>query len=344
MEAAFKGFGHGFAEALINTTSNPFIGLFIGIFATSLVQSSSTTTSIVVGMVASGVLTVSGAIPIVMGANIGTTVTNTLVSFGHITRKEEFRRAIAGATMHDFFNLICVSVMFPLEMATGFLEKTATFLAGSFRNCGGLKFTSPIKTITKPVVGVIKDFFLNGFSLTHSAAYICMLVLSAVVLFLALYFIVRLMKTLVMTKADEVLDKVLGRHAFLGIMLGFVFTVIVQSSSITTSLMVPLVGAGIVTLETAFPVVLGANIGTTTTAILASLATANIAAITIAFVHFLFNVIGTVVIYPLPFCRRIPIRLAQWLGELSFRHRWCAIVYVVTTFFVIPGTLIFFTR
>ena len=70
MGASFKIFGKGFAETLIATTSNPFVGLFIGVLATSLIQSSSSTTSIVVGMVGGGVLTVGNAIPIVMGANI----------------------------------------------------------------------------------------------------------------------------------------------------------------------------------------------------------------------------------------------------------------------------------
>ena len=106
MGTAFKGFGKGFAENLIRTTSNPFVGLFVGILATSLVQSSSTTTSIVVGMVGSGVITVSSGVYIVMGANIGTTVTNTLVSLGHFTRRDEFRRAVGAATVHDFFNFI----------------------------------------------------------------------------------------------------------------------------------------------------------------------------------------------------------------------------------------------
>jgi len=71
MEVAFKGFGKGFAEQLIATTSNPFVGLFVGILATSIVQSSSMTTSMLVGMVASGMITIPNAIPIVMGANIG---------------------------------------------------------------------------------------------------------------------------------------------------------------------------------------------------------------------------------------------------------------------------------
>jgi len=158
MGAAFKGFGKKFAENLLATTSNPFVGLFIGILATSIVQSSSTTTSIVVGIVASGVLTIGNAIPIIMGANIGTTVTNMFVSLGHITRREEFKRAITGAAVHDYFNLICVIIMFPLELATGFLQKTATALAHVFMNFGGIKFTSPIKIITKPFINLLKHF------------------------------------------------------------------------------------------------------------------------------------------------------------------------------------------
>ena len=86
MGASFKFFGKGFAEQLLSTTSNPFVGLLIGVLATSLVQSSSTTTSMVVALVAGGALDVAGAIPIIMGANIGTSVTNTLVSVGHIGR------------------------------------------------------------------------------------------------------------------------------------------------------------------------------------------------------------------------------------------------------------------
>lgn len=344
MESAFKGFGRPFAEALINTTSNPFISLFIGIFATSLVQSSSTTTSIVVGMVASGVLSVGGAIPLVMGANIGTAVTNTLVSFGHMTRRDEFRRAISGATLHDFFNVCCVAVMFPLELATGFLQRSATFLAESFMNVGGLKFTSPIKMVTKPLVSAIKALFLDGMHLAPIVCYVTMLLLAAVILFAALYFIVKLMKSLVMSKADDIIDRTIGKHAFFGIFVGFVFTVIVQSSSITTSLLVPLVGAGILTLPAIFPIVLGANIGTTTTAILASFATGNVSAITVSFVHFLFNVCGTLLIYPIPLFRKIPFVLSHMIGELAYKKRRYAVMYLLGMYFIIPGIFIFISK
>ncbi|UCD16467.1 MAG: Na/Pi cotransporter family protein, partial [Candidatus Zixiibacteriota bacterium] len=94
---SFKLFGKEFAQSLLVSTSHPIVGLFIGILATSIIQSSSTTTSIVVGMVAGGLLSIDGAIPIVMGANIGTTVTNTIVSLTHITKSREFQRAFSGA-------------------------------------------------------------------------------------------------------------------------------------------------------------------------------------------------------------------------------------------------------
>ena len=343
MGAAFTGFGKGFAENLIRTTSNPFIGLFIGILATSLVQSSSTTTSIVVGIVGAGGLTVANAIPIIMGANIGTTVTNTLVSLGHVNRKDEFRRAISAATVHDFFNLICVAIMFPLELATGFLEKLATLMSTWFTGVGGFKVVSPVKLVTKPAVHFIEKNFvlLSGSALV---SYICMLILSMLILFFALYFIVKVMKSLVINRAEIVLNNVISKSSLLGLFAGLFFTIIVQSSSITTSLLIPLVAAGILTVEAAFPITIGANIGTTTTAILASFATGNISAIIIAFAHFLFNLTGTLFIYPIKFFRIVPINLAKAFGDLAAEKRRYAFFYVLGVFFIIPALLILISK
>ena len=343
MGAAFKGFGRGFAENLIRTTANPFIGLFIGILATSIIQSSSTTTSIVVGMVSSGVLEVAHAVPIVMGANIGTTVTNTLVSLGHVSRKEEFRRAISAATVHDFFNLICVAIMFPLELATGFLHNGAVLMSEMFKGVGGIKFVSPLKLATKPAVHFLADLahWATGSSLV---SYVSMLVLSMLLLFFALYFIVKLMKLLVVNRAELVLNNVISRSALVGLFAGLGFTVMIQSSSITTSLLVPLVAAGVLTVEGAFPITVGANIGTTSTAILASFATGNISAIVIAFAHFLFNLIGTVLIFPIKYFRIIPISLAKSFGDMAAEKRRYAFAYVLGLFFVIPALLVLISK
>jgi len=343
MGAAFKGFGKGFAENLIRSTSNPFIGLFIGILATSVVQSSSTTTSVVVGIVGAGGLTVANAIPIIMGSNIGTTVTNTLVSLGHVSHRDEFKRAISAATVHDFFNLICVVIMFPLELATGFLEKSATLMSKWFTGVGGFKFVSPVKLATKPAVHLIEKMMAL---LSDSALvmYVCMLILSMLLLFFALYFIVKVMKSLVINRAEIVLDNVIAKSSLLGLFAGLFFTIIVQSSSITTSLLIPLVAAGILTVEAAFPITIGANIGTTTTAILASFATGNISAIIIAFTHFLFNLTGTLFIYPVKFFRIVPINLAKIFGDLAAEKRRYAFFYVLGMFFVVPALLILISK
>jgi len=149
---AFKMFSGGFVGDIIQSASNPLVGLFVGILATTLVQSSSTTTSLVVAMVGSGTMSIDTAIPVVMGANIGTSVTNTLVSLGHISHGQEFRRAFAASTVHDFFNLLAVVVLFPLQVATNFLGHAAAGLAQAFQDVGGLSFASPLKTITEPVV------------------------------------------------------------------------------------------------------------------------------------------------------------------------------------------------
>ncbi|MEM1117985.1 MAG: Na/Pi symporter, partial [Bacteroidota bacterium] len=117
MGDGIKALGQGtfpLEELLERATRSPMLALVTGILVTSLVQSSSTTTALVVTLVATGTLSLTNAIPVIMGANIGTTVTNTIVSMGHITRPEEFRRAMAGATVHDFFNWLSVLILLPL--------------------------------------------------------------------------------------------------------------------------------------------------------------------------------------------------------------------------------------
>jgi len=347
MGAALKGFGRGFAENLIKTTSNPFVALFIGILATSIIQSSSCTTSIVVGMVSSGVITVGNAVYIVMGANIGTTVTNTIVSLAHMTRRDEFKRAISVASMHDFFNFFCVCLMLPLELATGFIEKCAHGMATLFGNVGGIKFTSPIKLATQPAVHLMQEviILLSRSLFTKSTyMYIVMLILATLMLFLSLIFLVRVMKSLTMKRAEIILDNVVTRSKLLGLFAGLIFTIIVQSSSVTTSLLVPLAAAGVITIETAFSITMGANIGTTTTAILASFATGNISAIVVAFEHFLFNTIGVLIVFPIRAVRMLPINLARSLGDLAYKKRRYAFIYVLSVFFLIPALLIFISK
>lgn len=328
--AAFKYFGKDFAESLIQNTSDPFIGLFIGILATSLIQSSSTTTSLVVGFVGAGVITPEIAIPIVIGANIGTTVTNTIVAFGHITRSAEFQRAFAASIVHDFFNIIAVIVIFPLQVMTNFLGKAALFTANIFEGLGGLKVANPIKVITAPAVDIITV-------ITRESG-VFILIIAILLLFFALKYLTTTLKSLAMSHLEALFDKVIFRTAFISLLAGMFITFIVQSSSITTSLLVPLAGAGILTLYQIFPFTLGANVGTTLTAFLAALVTSNIFAVETALAHTMFNISGIVIIWPL---RRIPIFLAEKMAFYTTRSKFVPVLYVLITFFLLP--LLFIT-
>ena len=339
MSHSFKGFGKGFAENLIQTTSNPFIGLFVGILVTSIIQSSSTTTSMVVAFTASGVLTIRNAIPIIMGANIGTTVTSIIVSLGHITRKEEFRRAFAGASVHDIFNIIIVIILLPLELYFHILEKLSSLMANLFSDIGGVKIISPIKTITKPLINLVDDLVTKGWGLSPKPASAVMLVISGIVLFLSLYYMVKIMKSLIVGKADSIITG----GGIIAIFAGLVFTAIIQSSSVTTSLLVPLIAAGILSVENAFAITMGANVGTTITALLASL-TGNIAGITIAFSHLLFNVIGILIIYPSKTIRILSIKIAKSLANKCAESKKYAIIFVLSVFYLLPGLLILIYR
>jgi sodium-dependent phosphate cotransporter len=336
MGYAFKLFGKGFAEQILETTSSPIVGLFIGILATALVQSSSTTTSIIVGMVAAGAISIEGAIPMVMGANIGTTITNLLVSLGHITRGQEFRRAFAAATVHDVFNWMAVLVMFPMELATGFLAKLSAMLAASFEDVGGLKLGNPLKAATKPTIEMISSLFGD-----HP---IPVLVISVLITFAMLTLIVKILRSLVLARIENFFDAHLFKNAGRAMVFGLLLTVAVQSSSITTSLVIPLAGAGVLRLIQILPYTLGANIGTTITAMLAALSTGRIEAITVAIAHLLFNLIGIGLIWPIPKIRQLPVRAAEMLADLSLRSRWIPILFILAIFFILPLLLILLLR
>jgi len=323
------------SKGLFSGVSNPFAGLGLGVLATVLVQSSSTTTSTIVSLVGSGVLTVRSAVPMIMGANIGTTVTNTLVSVGHVRRSQEFERALAAATVHDFFNVLCVSLLLPLELMTGFLSKTATSLTDVLIVSDGATYKSPIKKAVKAAFNVVVDA-LEGLGLSGTPLAITVGLLGVALTFLCLIFITRNMRVMISSRLERVINNALGKGGWIGILIGIMVTISVQSSSITTSLLVPMCAAGVLTLENAFPIMLGANIGTTVTALLASLAADSSAGLTIALVHTLFNLVGVVVFYPFPRLRRIPIQLARLLATKASRRPAWLLVYVGVVFILIP--------
>ena len=329
------------ATELFQFASNPITGLVIGVIATAAIQSSSTVTSIIVGLVAGG-LPVSLAIPMVMGANIGTTVTNTIVSLGHIKKKGQFRRAFAAATVHDFFNLLNVVIFLPMEILFGILEKSGSILASYL--VGGESASVKSYNFIKPMIGPPVDFIQgHTASMSDVAAGVLLVALGVIFIFTSITVIGKLLSVLMVGRAKEMLRSAVGRGPFSGITSGAITTILVQSSSTTTSLIVPLAGNGIFTLRQVYPFTLGANIGTCITGLLAATAIVGanaVFALQIALVHLIYNIFGVILIYGTPFLRELPILAAKKLAALTAVNKLYAAVYLFGAFFIVPGLLI----
>nr|AIE89828.1 NaPi II-like protein [Eptatretus stoutii] len=404
--------------------SNPVAGVVIGILVTVLVQSSSTSTSIVVSMVSAGLLKVNIAIPIIMGSNVGTSVTNTIVALLQAGDRNVYRRAFAGATVHDWFNWLSVLVLLPIEVASGYLYRLTKALLDAFHIKSGEEAPDLLKVITNPLtkkiiqldkkvieeiakgtltaqnkslikdcvksssVTVLKNVTVmnetlcsifscweqgsnfsteNNVTITHvtsecdhlfkstnlsdTAVGIILLVLSLLILCLCLIFIVKVLHSLLRGQIAVVIKKVINTDfpfpfgwlsGYLAIVVGAGMTFLVQSSSIFTSAITPLIGIGVISIERAYPLTLGSNIGTTTTAVLASLASSGdklMQSLQIALCHLFFNISGIIIFYPIPFMR-VPIKLAKMLGNLTAKYRWFAVLYLLIAFFLLPGVVL----
>ena len=233
-DALEKSAGSGMKKLLEKISNNRFSGVGIGAGVTAIIQSSSATSVMVIGLVNAGVMTLMQATPIIMGANIGTTITGVLV-----------------ALKNDYFNMLMYLLAFAGVMM-GFARQEKVKLAGSLC-CGlglifiGLEVMSSEQAFGNPLV-------------------------------------------------EELFTGIFQRIDFplLLILVGIVFTALIQSSSASTGVVITMVGAGVLPLELALFIVLGANIGTCVTALLASVG-ANANSKRVALIHFTFNVIGTVV-------------------------------------------------
>jgi len=338
----FKSLGKDLVDGLFEGVSNPIGGLFVGLLATVLVQSSSVSTSVIVGLVAAGVVNTGDAVPMIMGANLGTTVTNTLASLGHVRHDIEFKRAFAAATVHDFFNILAVLVFLPIELITGYLSSSARWLTDVLIGSSGSDFKSPLKEAVKMPAKWVKEL-LSNLGANGDIKGGLMIVIGLAFIFISLAYITKNMRLLVADRVETAINHALGAGSgIVAILIGAVITVSVQSSSITTSVLVPLAASGVLTLGNIYPVTLGANIGTTVTALLASLATGSPAAVTVAIVHTLFNISGILVFYPIKKLREIPIHMANRLSNVAAERRSLAIAYTLTAFVIVPllGVLI----
>lgn len=392
--SAAKIVGGCTAGSLFGDDTNPFSGLMIGILATVMVQSSSTTTSIIVTLVGADVVEVKAAIYMVMGANIGTSVTNTIVAMGQMGDGNQLERAFAGATVHDMFNFLAVGILLPVEAATGFLYYLTEAMVKGAEVTKGEKWAGPLKKIVSPLVARIivankdvikfvaagedKDgnvidscdsfypvqcngtvnkencdrvgligcdkvtgrcplFFSDGATQNEDqVSGGVVLFLSLVILTVCLVGLVTVLQKLLLGMSTRVIYKATNLPGIVSIIIGCLVTLLVQSSSITTSTLTPLVGMGVIQLEAMLPMTLGANIGTTFTGLLAALVSGKVAALQVALAHLFFNITGILIFYPIPFMRNIPLNAARNLGKATRVFRLFPIVYILTCFIFIP--------
>ena len=336
LEAGIKIMGADTQERLFSAVSNPIAGLCVGILGTVLVQSSSASTSVIVGLVASNALGVDQAVPMIMGANIGTTVTNTLVSLGHVRQSAEFKRAFAAATVHDFFNVLAVSILLPIELIFRPISGTAKWVSELLVGSSGTEWKSPVKKWVKEPVGWLKDLW-DQLGASGNVKGALMVATGLAIVLVALVLVTKNMKALVAARIERSLNAILGKAGgFVALVVGILVTIAVQSSSITTSILIPLSAAGVLTLRNAYPVTLGANVGTTITALLAALAASSPDSLTVALTHTTFNVVGILLLYVLPFAREVPVLAANRMADIAVRRRVLAVCYVVFLFIVAP--------
>lgn len=337
MISSLHQLGKTAAETILIATSNPFTSLFIGLLATAIIQSSSATTSMVVALVASGAITPESAVPMVMGANVGTTITSTLISLGFIAKRNEFIRAVSAGTYHDFFNILTVSILFPFEYYFGFLSKLSHHLALLF-------FNEASSTVAQEFSGLgTKSSFLVQFLMEHVSNGFILTVLSFVLLFGSVLFFRKVLTDLLGIDSENNVQKFFFKNRLKSFGWGLITTATIRSSTITTSLVVPLVAKGIVNLRNAAPFILGANIGTTITAFIAAIFNSN-GAIDIAITHFLINFFGVILFLLVPYLRELPLILALGLGKLTRKYRLVGFIYILMVFFVIPFLLIYFYK
>lgn len=339
MTSSLQHMKRNVSETILLATSNPFTGLFIGLVITALLQSSSTTTSLVVAMVASGALSLESAIPIIMGANIGTTITATIVSLGFISKKKEFRRAVSAGTYHYFFNLLTAIILFPLEYYYGFLSSLSLWITHALFIPNGASIESG-----DGQAGSVLSFPTNWLIDTVNSPFL-MVVFAILLLFASILIFRRLISGLMKAKSPEVFSRFFFKSPLKSFSWGLITTSAIRSSSITTSVVVPIVANKIVNLKQAAPFIMGANVGTTITAFIAALLQVNTSvAVSIAIVHFLFNFIGVLLFMPIPVLRKLPMELAERLGKLTLKYRLAGFVYLLVAFFFLPFSLIYFNQ
>ena len=169
------------------------------------------------------------------------------------------------------------------------------------------------------------------------------IIVGAGLILLAVRYLGKLLKQLMVGRARDMLIAAVGRNRYLAMASGMGVTVVTQSSTITTSVLVPFAGAGILTPKQIYPVVVGSNLGTTFTVVFAAFAVVGQDAkigLQAAFVHLIYNLFAIIVIYVIPLLRPVPLFCAENLARVASERRWVLAAYLITVFIAMPAVVI----
>ncbi|EQC25779.1 hypothetical protein SDRG_16375 [Saprolegnia diclina VS20] len=348
------------ATAVFEFSNHSLVGLMIGVVAAALLHSSSAVVCITVASVGANILSLRKSIPIIMGANLGTCVTCILVAFAQVHDRSQFQRAIAAATVHDMYNFWSIVVLFPLEVAFHPLELLSVAITGK---SGQIALASPADALVDPMANVwasvnhtllqdvaardsddcrVARFVLGGamHDVSNTSAGALTLVLGLIVLVLALVGMVFAMTHLFRNATAAVIRRVLGWNAYGNIVIGIILTFFLHSSTAMTSTLTPLAGLNVISLSQVYPLVLGANLGSTISGLLAAAVTGKKEAGNVALVNILFNVAGVLLFYVVPRTRRPVLGCAEAIGAYSAQWPTAAIVFIGATYVLLPGFVI----
>ncbi|RHY06146.1 hypothetical protein DYB36_011796 [Aphanomyces astaci] len=354
------------AKAAFEFAHNPMAGLIVGGLATAILHSSGTVTSITVALVGAKGMTVRQGVPIIMGANIGTCITCIMVAFAQVGKRDQFERAMAAATVHDMYNIWSVLILFPVELLFHPLELVSLAMAGG--KTEGF-FKSPVDVVVNPFsdliiksdrtmiekvsTGAVKcqdaKFLRDGMfynqvvvdkSMSSTTAGAICASIGFCMLVFSLVSLVHMLSKLFRGSAQKAIRRMLNFNPYLNILIGTAITFVVHSSTVVTSTLTPMAGLDLVTLEQVYPIVMGANLGTTVTALLASWVTGSPDAVAMALVHFWFNTWGILLFFPIPITRYPILQWARRLAYYSARWPVVAIVFLLGLFIVAPGLLL----
>ncbi|RLN97362.1 hypothetical protein BBJ28_00013923 [Nothophytophthora sp. Chile5] len=351
------------AKSAFTIADNPLAGLVIGTVATALLHSSSTVTSITVALVGTQGMTIRQGVYIVMGANVGTCVTCIIVAFGQVQSRSRFQRAMEAATVHTMFNIWSVLVLFPLEIIAHPLERLSVALSTA-KTSGGA-FNSPVDTMVTPFTDLLivvdkKTIFavaagkeqctsdlsllaggvFGGTGLSDGKVGAITVVLGFVLLASSLIMFVQMLAKVFLGPAKVLVSRLLAFNGYVNIVVGALITFVVQSSTVVTCTLTPMAGLGVFTLDQVYPLVLGTNLGTCGTALLASLVVGETKAVAVALVHLWFNVFGIVLFYPVPITRGPILSWARSMAFFSASWIVVGLIFVASTFLVLPGVLL----